>query len=60
MSYTRVQMNARDKAIELLDLGVVDPDSMLNACLMYMSCDDIADMLSINFDIDEELDRDDE
>lgn len=60
MSYTRVQLNARDKACELLESGIVDPDSMLNACLMYMSCDDIADMLSSNFDIDEDLDPDDE
>ena len=60
MSYTRVQLNARDKACELLESGIVYPDSMLNACLMYMSCDDIADMLSSNFDIDEDLDPDDE
>ena len=51
MSQTRVNMNARDKAIELLDSGMVDPDTMLNACLMYMSCDDIQDMLDINFDM---------
>lgn len=53
-------MNARDKAVELLDSGLIDPDTMLQACLLYMSCDDIADMLSYSFDIDEDLDRDDD
>lgn len=57
---SRVQMNARDKAVELLDSGLIDPDTMLQACLLYMSCDDIADMLSYSFDIDEDLDRDDD
>ena len=60
MSITRVQLNARDKACELLESGIIDPDTMLNACLMYMSCDDIQDMLDSNFDIDEDLDLEEE
>jgi hypothetical protein len=40
--------NARDKAWELMDEGVVDPRVMAQMCLEYMSADDVKDMLLSN------------
>lgn len=48
MSYTRVQMNARDKALDLVHQGLIDPMDMLMACLQYMSADEVQDMLDVN------------
>lgn len=50
-------MNARDRAIELVDMGLIDPTTMLTACLKYMSTDDVADMLDVNY-FEENLDGD--
>jgi hypothetical protein len=46
--------NARDKAYELLEEGMVNPQAMAEMCLQYMSTDDIEDMLLSNDIIDEE------
>ena len=46
--------NIRDKAYELLEEGVVSPQQMAEACLQYMSTDDIEDMLISNEMIDVE------
>jgi len=46
--------NARDKAYELLEEGLVSPQQMAEACLQYMSTDDIEDMLLSNDIIDQE------
>ena len=46
--------NARDKAYELLDEGVVNYQAMAEACLQYMSTDDIEDMLLSNDFVTEE------
>ena len=46
--------NTRDKAYELLDEGVVNYQAMAEACLQYMSTDDIEDMLLSNDFVTEE------
>ncbi len=46
--------NTRDKAYELMDEGMIDPRVMAEACLQYMSTDDIEDMLISNDMIQEE------
>tara|TARA_A200000159_G_scaffold140908_1_gene143384 strand:+ start:1075 stop:1242 length:168 start_codon:yes stop_codon:yes gene_type:complete len=40
--------NARDKALELVEDGMVSAEDMLTMCLKYMSTDDVADMLDTN------------
>jgi len=46
--------NARDKAYDLIEEGLVSPKQMAECCLQYMSCDDIEDMMLSNGMIDEE------
>ncbi len=38
----------RDYALELVEIGYVLADHLLLACLKYMSCDDVRDMLDCN------------
>ena len=38
----------RDKALELVEEGIVDAEDMLIMALKYMSTDDVEDMLDIN------------
>jgi len=38
----------RDKALELVEDGVVTAEQMITMCLKYMSTDDVADMLDCN------------
>lgn len=40
--------NARDRALELVEMGVVTAEDMLTMALKYMSTDDVADMLDAN------------
>ena len=40
--------NARDKALELVDNGMVSAEDMLTMALKYMSADDVEDMLDCN------------
>lgn len=40
--------NSRDTAYELIETGMVSYQSMAEACLQYMSTDDIQDMLESN------------
>ena len=40
--------NSRDRALELVEMGMVSAESMLSMCLSYMSTDDVADMLDCN------------
>lgn len=50
-----ITQNARDKALELIEEGIVDSQTMLEACLQYMSTDDVTEMLDVNeFLIEEE------
>ena len=40
--------NARDRALELVEMGMVSAEDMLTMALKYMSGDDVADMLDAN------------
>ena len=40
--------NSRDKAVELVEEGLVSADDMLVMALKYMSTDDVEDMLDCN------------
>ena len=40
--------NSRDKALALIDEGLVSADDMLVMALKYMSTDDVEDMLDCN------------
>ena len=40
--------NARDKALELVENGMVSAEDMLTMALKYMSADDVEDMLDCN------------
>lgn len=54
-------INFRDKADALIHDGLVSEKTMLNACLKYMSCAEIRDMLETNdmlADPEEDLDTD--
>ena len=41
-------INSRDKALALIDEGLVSADDMLIMALKYMSTDDVEDMLDCN------------
>ena len=41
-------MDYRDRAIELVEDGMVDPMMMLIACVKYMTQDEVKEMLEIN------------
>jgi hypothetical protein len=47
LSYKRTP-DARDKALELVEDGMVSTENMLTMCLKYMSTDDVEDMLDAN------------
>ena len=56
------QKDPRSYALELVDNGLVDAESLLSACLSYMSHDDVRGMLDANelsprFDEDYEEDE---
>lgn len=40
--------NARDRALELVEMGMVSAEDMLTMALKYMSADDVEDMLDCN------------
>ena len=44
----RMEPNARDKALELVEEGMVSAEDMLTMALKYMSTDDVDDMLDCN------------
>ena len=57
--------NSRDKALELVEEGLVSADDMLVMALKYMSTDDVEDMLDCNelsdrFSEEEDEEEDDE
>ena len=43
-----ITFNSRDKALELVEEGLVSADDMLVMALKYMSTDDVEDMLDCN------------
>ena len=46
--YMRTKPNSRDKALELVEDGMVSAEDMLTMCLKYMSTDEVEDMLDTN------------
>jgi len=44
----RPTSNSRDKALELVEEGMVSAEDMLTMALKYMSTDDVEDMLDCN------------
>ena len=40
--------NSRDKALEMVEEGIVSAQAMLEMALGYMSTDEVADMLDAN------------
>ena len=40
--------NSRDRALELVEMGMVSAEDMLVMALKYMSTDDVEDMLDCN------------
>jgi hypothetical protein len=44
----QIEQNSRDRALELVEEGMVSAEDMLTAALKYMSTDDVADMLDAN------------
>ena len=40
--------DSRDRALELVEMGMVTAEDMLTMCLKYMSSDDVEDMLDAN------------
>jgi hypothetical protein len=51
--------NARDKALELVENGMVSAEDMLTMALKYMSTDDVDDMLDANELSERFMDEDD-
>ena len=53
---------ATDRILEMVDEGLLDRDTVIMACLKYMSEDDVADMAQMNefFYDDSESDEDDD
>ena len=42
------KQNSRDRALELVEEGLVSAEAMLTMALKYMSTDDVEDMLDCN------------
>ena len=40
--------NPRDRALELIEEGIVSAEDMVTMCVKYMSVDDVQDMLDCN------------
>jgi hypothetical protein len=52
---------ATNRILELVEEGLLDRDTVIMACLKYMSEDDVSDMAHANeFFLDEDEDEDDE
>lgn len=53
--------DATNRILELVEEGMLDRDTVIMACLKYMSEDDVADMAHANeFFLDEDEDEDEE
>ena len=44
----RTRTDSRDRALELVEEGIISAEQMLIAALKYMSTDDVEDMLDAN------------
>jgi len=55
----KLTREATDKVLEMVEEGLLDKDTVIMACLKYMSEDNVADMAHINeFFIEEEFNDD--
>lgn len=41
-------VDPRDRALELIDIGVISAEELVTMCLKYMSAEAVADMLDAN------------
>ena len=48
MSSVIAGMDPRERALELIECGLVSAEDMLAACIVYMSKDEVEDMLHSN------------
>ena len=46
--FIKRNLNNRDKAIDLVEDGMVSAEDMMKMCLQYMSTDDVDEMLDAN------------
>ena len=51
---------ATNKILDMIDEGILDRDTVIMACLKYMSEDEVADIAAINEFIVEEEEEDEE
>lgn len=52
---------ATNKLLEMVEQGLLDKDTVIMACVKYMSEDDVADMMHCNeFDSNEDDDEEDD
>lgn len=58
----RKPREATNQLLEWIEQGMLDRDTVILACLKYMSEDDVAEMCRVNefFDIEEEEETDDD
>lgn len=47
-STRQATQQARERVLELVENGLLDRDTVIMACLKYMSEDDVADMAHLN------------
>lgn len=53
--------NATIKILQMIEDGILDKDYVINACLKYMSEDDVQDMAHCNdINIDDDIEEEDE
>ena len=55
-SKTMATRKVTNQLLELIEDGILDPQTVLEACLQYMSEDDVADMAHSNEFLEEEED----
>ena len=52
---------ATNRLLEMIEEGLLDRNTVIMACVKYMSADDVADMMHINeFNIEKDEDEEDE
>jgi hypothetical protein len=59
MNEEQFQSDPRSYALEMVEEGLVSEDTMLTACLKYLSHDDCREMLDMN-ELSPRFDEDDE
>jgi hypothetical protein len=59
MNREQFQSDPRSYALEMVEEGLVSEDTMLTACLKYLSHDDCREMLDMN-ELSPRFDEDDE